>query len=306
MSEPDEGETKVRAALHRLGARPAGHAPADHAEQQPAPVAVVIPPRPEYQPTVGVPGPRRVLAPRLPDWRDLHKPELDVVDDEPEDADDASEDVEDEPEEQPAESRRRRLLRLVKGERDVSDDGAEQRPPQLRKVSKEPAADQGEEPEDDGEEDLDEVRRVGEGRGGKGRVTVPSGYRRPRFTTPAIPRPEKERKSFAQAWREIDPATKWGLYHVSGLVGGLAFGVVSFATDVTRSVAESPLPLGENPDAYFWTAGAVLVLAVDRVTRRWAWLVGWCTRGVTTSLIVGALLHGNTVGDALSNMPTLP
>lgn len=49
MSEPDEGETKVRAALHRLGARPAGHVPADDAEQQPAPVAVVIPPRPEHE-----------------------------------------------------------------------------------------------------------------------------------------------------------------------------------------------------------------------------------------------------------------
>ncbi|WP_329253467.1 hypothetical protein [Streptomyces canus] len=80
---------------------------------------------------------------------------------------------------------------------------------------------------------------------------------------------------------------------------------MSFATEVTRSVADSPLPLRDNPDAYFWIGGAVFILAVDRVTRKWAWLLGWCKRGVTTSLIVGALLHGNTVGEVLIHMPTL-
>ncbi|MEV8546936.1 hypothetical protein [Streptomyces sp. NPDC051572] len=309
---PEPDETAVRAALHRLGARPAGHASAADAEQQPTSVAVVIPPLPAYEPAV--PDPSRVLAPRLPDWRDPHKPELGTIGDEAEDIDDGeelhdAEDITDAPEQLPAESRRRRLLRLAKGERDERGDGngrAEQHRPPHRGISKEPAANQGEEHEDDGEEDLEEVRRVGERRARRRRATAPpSERRRPRLSTPVFPRQEKERKSFAQAWREIDPATKWGLYHVSGLAGGLAFGVVSFATDVTRSVAESPLPLRENPDAYFWTAGAVLVLALDRVTRRWAWLVGWCARGVTASLIVGALLHGNTVGEALAHMPTL-
>ncbi|MFJ9378952.1 hypothetical protein [Streptomyces sp. NPDC101455] len=311
-SEPDEAA--VRAALHRLGARPAGHAPAADAEQQPASVAVVIPPLPAYEPTV--PGRSRVLTPRLPDWRDPHKPELGNVGGEAEDVDGGEElhgaeeeDITDAPEQLPAESRRRRLLGLAKGERDEHGGGngrAEQHRPQHGGISKEPAANQGEEREDDDAEDLEEVRRVGERRARRRRAGAPPSARgRPRLSTPVFPRQEKERKSFAQAWREIDPATKWGLYHVSGLVGGLAFGVVSFATDVTRSVAESPLPLRENPDAYFWTAGAVLVLALDRVTRRWAWLVGWCTRGVTASLIIGALLHGYTVGEALAHMPTL-
>ncbi|MFI1702993.1 hypothetical protein [Streptomyces griseoruber] len=294
-TEPDENETAVRAALHRLGARPTGHA-VDDTEQQSVPVAVVIPPRPEYEPTVGMSGPRRVRAPRLPDWRDPHKPELDVVDDEPENADGEFEDVEDEPEEQPAESRGRRLLRLVKGERNVPDDSGEQGPPQLRKVSKEPAVDQGEEPEDDGGEDPDdEVRRVGEGSGRKPRGAAPSGYRRPRFTTPAIPRQEKDRRSLVEAVREMRPETKWAAFHLSGLAAGFAFGIPLYAKDVAASLDHSPLPLRENPAAYFWSAALVLVLAVDRATRRWHWLVAWCTRGVTTSVVIGAVLNGNPI-----------
>ncbi|MDQ0961975.1 hypothetical protein QFZ66_005853 [Streptomyces sp. B4I13] len=301
MNEVDEGETKVRAALRRLGARPAGHAPAEDAEQQPTPVAVVIPPRPDYDPDVAVPGPRRALAPRLPDWRDPHKPELDTVDDgqEPDDAD-ASE----ESEEQPGESRRHRLLRIVKGERDQPDSDDEQPAPKPRQVSKGPA-DQGEEAEEDAEEDLDEVRRVGEGRGRRFRLDVQESSQRPRFSTPVFPRHEQERKSLAQAWGEVHPSKKFALYNLTGLAGGLFFGIVGYATEITRSIADSPLPMRDNSAAYFWGAGAVLVLAVDRATRKWAWLVGWCTRGITVSVIVGALLHGNTVGEAVANMPTI-
>ncbi|WP_329253464.1 hypothetical protein [Streptomyces canus] len=178
MTEPDEGETKVRAALHRLGARPAGHAPAGDAERQPAPVPV----RPEYKLTV--PGPRRASAPRLPDWWSDRKPDVPV--DGP--ADD-QEEVDEKPEEhgrylrepsgQSKNDHRSRLLWLLKGEREDEQhdaDGDED----------EEHADQREESEEDGEEDLDEVRRVGEGRGRKSQAAAaPAG--RPRFSTPAPP-----------------------------------------------------------------------------------------------------------------------
>jgi hypothetical protein len=104
--------------------------------------------------------------------------------------------------------------------------------------------------------------------------------------------------------RETDPATKWLLYNGSGLAAGLVMGVVSFATDVTASIADSPLPPRENPDSYFWAVGAVLVLSADRAVRRWIFPIRWCVRGVTTSLLIGALLHGNTVGEAVHNLPT--
>ncbi|GGZ73038.1 hypothetical protein ACFOOM_01130 [Streptomyces echinoruber] len=311
-TEPDEAE--ARAALLRLGARPAGHALTDDVDDQAAAPAApaAVPPMPDRPPTVGVPGPRRDGAPRLPDWWNSHKPELSVVDEQPEPAADTDEhdDAGDEP--AAPESRRHRVLRILKGERaadsserdDEDEDEIREtggRRPRLRRVSKEPAADQGEE---SGEYD-DEIRPAGEGRGRWRRPAATSGYERPRFSTPVFPRAGRERKSFAQAWREVDPATKWGLYHLTGLAGGLMLGVVGYATDVTASLAESPLPLRDNPAAYFWGAGAVLVVAVDRVTRRWFWLIGWCTRAVTTSVVVGAVLHGFTAGEAVANMPTL-
>jgi hypothetical protein len=126
----------------------------------------------------------------------------------------------------------------------------------------------------------------------------------PRFSTPVFPREDREQKSFAQIVRETDPATKWLVYHASGLVAGLALGVVSFATGVTASIADSPLPLKDNPDTYFWTVGAVLVVSADRAVRRWIFPVRWCVRGIATSLVIGALLHGNTVADAVRHMPT--
>lgn len=73
------------------------------------------------------------------------------------------------------------------------------------------------------------------------------------------------------------------------------FGIPQFAHDVTRSVAESPFALRDNPDAYFWAVGAVLVLSLDRATRNWWLLVAWATRGLTTSVVIGALLHGNPI-----------
>lgn len=312
-SEPDENETAVRNALLKLGARPAGHAPLDGAQQQaapaaphrPAPVPVVVPPRPEHPPTVGVPGPRPATQSRLPDWWAEKKPAL-TGDDEADD--DQADDIDGEPGDPLRNDQRYRLLRRLKGERaadsDEQDEPDEQddepadrrRRPRLPRVSKEPA-DLGEE----FDEYDDEIRPVGEGRGGR-RSAGPS--RRPRISTPLFPR-ERERKSLVEAWGEVKPHTKAALYHLTGLAGGLAFGVVAYATEVTRSIDDSTLPLREDPAVYFWGAGAVLVLAVDRATRKWAWLVHWGARAMTTSVLVGALLHGNTVGEAIANMPTI-
>jgi hypothetical protein len=306
-SEPDENETAVRNALLKLGARPTGHAPLDGAEQQaaptaphrPDPAAVVVPPRPENPPTDGVPRPGRVSQPRVPDWWAPDKPTL-TGDDEQPDTDDQADDADGQPADdtddaEQAPSRGRRLLTILNGQPSDGDETGGR--PRLRRTSKEPIPDLGEEA---GEYD-DEIRPAGEGRGHR-RSTGPS--RRPKISTPLFPR-DRERKSLIEAWGEVKPRTKSALYHLTGLAGGLAFGVVGYATEATRSVAESPLPLRENPDAYFWGASAVLVLAVDRATRRWSLVVHWVTRALTTSLLVGAVLHGNTVGEALANMPTI-
>lgn len=299
--QPDENETAIRAALLKLGARPAGHAPSDEPEQPtpPAPVAVV-PPMPEHPPTIPAQEPRRAGQSRLPDWWREDKPALTT------DTDDGQDDERDGEVVNPDDGQDDDHAENADDGQDDEASERHDRPrwPRRRRVSKEPSADQGEQPEEDDEEDDDEVRRVGEGRGRWLRLPV-GRSQRPRFSTPVFPRQERERKSLAQAWREIPPEAKFAAYHLTGLATGTLFGVVGYATEVTRSIADSPLPLRDNPDAYFWGAGAFLVLAVDRVTRKWAWLVGWCTRGITVSLIVGAVLHGNTVGEAIADLPTL-
>ncbi|MDX3069547.1 hypothetical protein PV518_46775, partial [Streptomyces sp. ND04-05B] len=153
----------------------------------------------------------------------------------------------------------------------------------------------GENPEDDDED-------AGEGqpqkRPARRWTSARSGSRRPAFATPAFPSaPDtpKERKSLVQVAREMPPEAKWLIYNGSGLAAGLYFGVPQFANDVTASIADSPLPLRDNPDAYFWAVGAVLVLAIDRKTRHWSLLVHWVARALTTSAIIGAALHGDPI-----------
>lgn len=289
--EPDEDETAVRTMLRRLGVRPAGH-DVDDAEQQPA--AVAAPPKPE--PAVTVPGPRRASALRLPDWWNEKKPAL-GADDEPSaapagdaedgdepgeepDLDEHDDEQDDAPAEQPARRRRPRLLNVVK--RPHADDGDGQ-------------AEEDEEEPADGDEDAGEeqpAKRAGRSRPSGG------GSARPPFATPAFPTAtatEKERKSLVQAVREVSPEAKFLIYHGTGLGAGWFFGIPQYVHDVTRSIAESPLALRDNPDAYFWGVGAALLLAVDRATRKWVMLVHWAVRGVTTSAVIGAALHGNPI-----------
>ncbi len=277
-TEPDENETAIRERLRRLGARPAGYAPADNAgEPDPQPPAATT--------TVSIPAQR--TGSRLPDWRDRSKPPLTLVKDEPEP--DEPEPGEPEPAEpEPdgdASPEPKRRVRKARQPRPDSEPPADD-------------TDEDDDQEDDeaGEKD-DEIRPARKPRP-RIRRTGPS--RRPQL----IPPRDKERRSLIQAAKEMKPETKSAIYHLSGLAAGQAFGVVAFATDVARSLDDSPLPIADNPDAYFWIVAAVAVLAVDRVTRNWAWLIAWATRGLTTSLAVGYVLHGNTVGEALSNLPT--
>ncbi|MGA5599580.1 hypothetical protein ACPCUF_00840 [Streptomyces griseoincarnatus] len=285
--EPDENETAIREALRRLSARPAGHAPDESAGQ---------PRRAAAMKTARIPVQR--TNSRLPDWRVPNKPPLALVQDEPEPEPGEPEPGEPEPEPGEGESpagRRKPRLRL---------------PRRPRPDEEAPADD----PDEDDDQEDDEDDDAGERKQAKktadeilpaqkpnrrwARPTGPS--RRP----PVIPPRDKGRRSLIQAAKEIRPETKSAIYHLSGLAAGQAFGVVAFATDVARSLDESPLPIRDNPDAYFWIVAAVAVLALDRVTRNWPWLIAWATRGLTTSLAVGYVLNGNTVGDALSNLPT--
>lgn len=283
--EPDD-ETTVRTALRRLGVRPAGHAADDDHEQQLA--AVAAPSMPEHDPTPAVPRPRRSGPPRMPEWWEERKPQLVLVDDEREEPDpgEQHDDAADGQDEEPAEQSARR------------------RQPRLQKVAKRRHADDVD-ADDLGEEDEEEpgedVEDTGEGQPAKrARRWRPSGggSSRPPFATPVFPSTTgqaKDRKSLVQAAREMPPESKWLIYHATGLGAGFFFGIPQYVRDVTRSVADSPLKLRDNPDAYFWGVGAVLLLALDRVTRRWSLVVHWAARGLTTSAVIGAALHGNPI-----------
>ncbi|MEH0579046.1 MULTISPECIES: hypothetical protein [Streptomyces] len=291
--EPDDDETAVRTALLRLGVRPAGHATDDDSkgEQQPAPPAVQVPPMPDYEPAVMVPGPRRGSAPRLPDWWKARKPALDEP--APPPGDDA-EDGEDQGE-KPALAEH--------GDDEAEDDQAAEQParrrgPRLRKVEKRPdsddADDLGEEDEEepaDGDEDAGERQPAKRARRWR---RSPAGSVRPPFTAPGIPLyTQPERKSLAEAIREIPPHLKWIAYTSSGFATGWYFGIPQFVTAATASIAQHPGRIQDNPDAYFFGALALAVLLANRATRRSWWLLVWVTHGLTWCLIIGTLLYGN-------------
>ncbi|MEU0060733.1 hypothetical protein [Streptomyces sp. NPDC006334] len=285
--EPDD-ETAVRTALRRLGVRPAGHAAAD-VDQQPA---VAASPAPEHASAPAVAGPRRSGAPRMPHWWEERKPRLVLVDDEYA----ATPPADEEP--GPGEQ----YDDLGEIDQETAEQPARHSRPHQRKTAKRPDAGEDDDlREEDEEEPGEDEENAGEGQPTKRTRrwwSSGGGSSRPPFATPAFPSATgqaEERKSLVQATREMPPEAKWLMYHTTGLGAGLFFGIPQHARDVTRSIADSPLALRDNPDAYFWGVGAVLVLALDRMTRRWSVLVHWVARGVTTSVIIGAALHGNPI-----------
>ncbi|MGW4731785.1 hypothetical protein ACWEQC_21925 [Streptomyces shenzhenensis] len=279
---PGDDETAVRTMLRRLGVRPAGH----DAEQRAAPAVAEIPPMPDYPPTVTVPGPRRASVPRFPDWWDDRKPELGADDqdsDEPGEESAAVEqhdgdDQDGEPVEQPA--------RRLRG--------------RLRKVVTRPKADDGDEPDDLGEDD-EEDPVEGDEDAGEGQPQKRSARRRrprgeptrPPFATAVPLYRQPEKKSLIELAREIPVHKKWLLYIGSGFAAGWYFGVPQFVREATASVAQHEGKLRDNPDVYFWGVVALAVVAFDRATRRSWFLIAWATRGLTVCLVLGALLYGN-------------
>lgn len=278
--EPDENETALRNRLRHLGVRPAGHS-ADRAEPQSAPAATItIPPPPDYPPTAAAPPepepaedtPRRPLYARLPDWRTPNKPHLGATA--------PGEDTDAEKDDQP-----RPALRKAAG------------PSPVANISK--TTDAEDDTEDDDLEDEDEEEAGEEPR----KTRLPSWITRrgestrPSFAAPAFPSTtgDKERKSLVQAARELSPEAKWLIYHATGLAAGLYFGVPQYALDLTASVARSYPAMRDNIDSSFWIVGGLVVLVLDRVTRGWVWPVAWAARGVTTSVVLGALLYGNPI-----------
>ncbi|MFE3033049.1 hypothetical protein ACFXKY_15565 [Streptomyces canus] len=279
MSEPDD-EAAVRTALRKLGVRPAGHA-ADDEEPQPAPAG--IPPMPGYKPNVGGPDMRRAIVPRLPDWWSTRKPELPPVDVVQE---------EDDPGEEPA-----------TGEADdAADEASTPRRPRLRRVRKDPSIgdvdeldDLGEERGEDNEEDDEQA---GEGRRGRWTARLRRPDReptRPPFATPVPLHRTVEKRSLAELIGAIPAHRKWVLYAGTGFAAGWYFGIPQFTRDATAHVAQHDGRLQDNPDVYFWGIAAVIVLSLDRATRRSWFLIAWATRGLTVSLVVGALLYGNPI-----------
>jgi hypothetical protein len=104
-----------------------------------------------------------------------------------------------------------------------------------------------------------------------------------------------EKRSLAELIGTIPAHRKWVLYAASGVTAGWYFGIPQFARDATASVAQHGGPLRDNPDVYFWGVAAVVALSLDRATRRSWFLIAWATRGLTVSLVVGALLYGNPI-----------
>ncbi|MFE2424981.1 hypothetical protein [Streptomyces hokutonensis] len=276
MSELDD-EAAVRTALRKLGVRPAGHA-ADDEEPQPAPAAE-IPPMPDYQPDVGGPGTRRASVPRLPDWWSTRKPDLDTGDVQEDDG----------PGEEPAPAEAD----------DDADEASTPRRPRLRMVRKDSDPGDVDEPddlgEDHGEDAEEDDEPAGEERRGKWTARLRRPDReptRPPFATPVPLHRSVEKRSLAELIGAIPKHRKWVLYAGSGFAAGWYFGIPQFARDATASVAQHSGPLQDNPDVYFWGVAAVIALSLDRATRRSWFLIAWATRGLTVSLIVGALLYG--------------
>ncbi|KUN37729.1 hypothetical protein AQJ30_15710 [Streptomyces longwoodensis] len=262
----DKGETAVRAALRRLGARPAGHAAEDEPQRAPAPVpAVAIPPRPAHPPTIPAPAPGPHPGDRLPEWWRQDKPPLG----EPPAAPAAPAAPQPAPGDAPADQPAAPRLNLVEktddepdaDEADTDDETVGERPhrkwaTRLRRPDREPT--------------------------------------RPRFAT-ATPFVRPEKRSLAELVGAIPPHKKWALYAGSGLAAGWFFGIPQFFTDVTASVAQHEGTWRNSPDVYFWAVAAAVAVGLDRATRRSWFLIAWATRGLTVCIAIGALLYGNPI-----------
>ncbi|PWI05505.1 hypothetical protein DIZ27_38905 [Streptomyces sp. NWU339] len=281
----DQDETAVRAMLRKLGARPAGHAV--DGEEQPAPAAVAVPPRPDYAPDVPAPGPPGSSAPRVPDWWEKDKPPLDA---EPTAAAPAAEEpaTGEDPADQPENAER---------DQEPAEQPTRRPRPRMSKVEKRARADDPDDlGEEDGENPEDDDQAVGERKPGKWATQLRRPHRettRPPFATAVPLYRDVEKRSLAEMVHAIPAHKKWLLYAGSGFATGWYFGIPQFARDATASVAQHSGPLQDNPDIYFWGIAAVVAISLDRATRRSWFLIAWATRGLTVCIALGALLYGN-------------
>ncbi|MFF5019096.1 hypothetical protein [Streptomyces sp. NPDC001165] len=182
------------------------------------------------------------------------------------------------------------------------DDGDGQTPPPAGPPAPAPKPQQAPADPYDDEDDYDEPEDAGEGqpprkrfprlRRSHGQRTEPT---RPPFATavPLYGAPEK--KSLAELVREIKPHQKWLLFAGTGFGTGWYFGIPQFVTAATASVAHHGGRLQDNPDVYFWGVAALIVISLDRATRRSWFVLAWLTRALTVCVVVGAVLYGNPI-----------
>ncbi|MEU1853943.1 hypothetical protein ABZ499_32970 [Streptomyces sp. NPDC019990] len=133
------------------------------------------------------------------------------------------------------------------------------------------------------------------GGAGKEQEQEPGG---PRWSRPSLGRPPglpPKRQDLITWWREdVKPHNKWLLYHGTGLVGGLWYGVPQWGLAGAEFVKEND-PADVDVLATWGLLG--IVLAADYRIRHMFPPLAWGVRGISTSLIVGAIWHGTPLSD---------
>jgi hypothetical protein len=215
--------------------------------------------------------PARALNDRLVDWWRTDKPHLadDALkpDDEGDEGDEQDEllgpDAEDDEEPEPAPKAKGR--------------GPRRGP---RRVAKTDEQDEDEDEDEDEEE-------AGE--------RVPAA---PRWSRPALGRPPglpPKRQNLVTWWRnDVESHSKWLIYHGTGLGAGLYYGVPKWGLLGAEFVTTH-----DGDDISVWATWGLLgiVVAVDRRARNLALPLAWAARGITTSLVIGAIWHGTPLSD---------
>ncbi|MFF4146958.1 hypothetical protein ACFY0A_37795 [Streptomyces sp. NPDC001698] len=262
-NDPSDEES-IREDLRRMGVGPDAYPPRPpYPPTVPGQPAADADQAPGEQDTDDLPAPARAANDRLPFWYERRKPDLadlGPASDEP--AAEESEPVDEQP------------------DNDEPSKKPEARGPRrfLRRASKSPRPADGK--GDDG---------GGERVEAEGEDHVPAG---PRWSRPLLGRPPglpPKRDNLFTWWRSVEPHVKWGAYHGTGLAAGVYFGVAEQGFRGAEFVTTHDTGSIDVLATYGLLA---VVLLVDYRVRNLIPPLAWAVRGVSTSLIIGALWYG--------------
>jgi hypothetical protein len=170
------------------------------------------------------------------------------------------------------------------GEDDEPDEDEPKRKPKARgpRPSQRPVSKTDSDDEDDPGEDDEAVQKA------------PTG---PRWSRPAFVRPPglpEKRHNLFTWWREIEPYQKWLAFNGTALAGGIWIGGFSYGFAGAEFV-ETHDPLDINVLATYGLGGLVLLL--DYRIRNWFPPAAWAARGISASVVLGAIWHSTPLAD---------